>query len=132
MELNNLKPIGVGYLSFAILSAFLYDIGKVSIFPIMICVILFLLYFLINGIIKLRISKKWDWVDFTFLWGIPLLISLQILLLFGDSFKLYSLVFSTIVMFLLWFLAYRYKREGGVSFFIFMLSLVTGTFNSMF
>ena len=78
MEFENLNKIGLAYLIFAFLSSFLVDIGKISTFPILICVTSLLLYFLGIAIIKLGKTKIWDWVDFTFLLGIPILISLQV------------------------------------------------------
>jgi len=76
MEIKYLKRIGLAYLIFAYIAIFLVEIGKISSFPILIGVTLFLLYFLIHAIVNLRITKKRDWVDFAFLWGIPFLISL--------------------------------------------------------
>ncbi len=129
MQFKYLKPIGLSYIIITYFAIFLVEIGKISSFPIVIGVTLFFLYFLIQAIVDHGTSKKRDWVDFAFLWGIPFLISLQILLLLGNAFKTYSLVAFTIVMFLLWFLEFRYERKDGVSIFIFMLFLVTASFS---
>jgi hypothetical protein len=132
MEIKYLKRIGLAYLIFAYIAIFLVEIGKISSFPILIGVTLFLLYFLVHAIGNLRITKKRDWVDFAFLWGIPFLISLQVMLLFDNAYQTYALAAFIIVMFSLWFLDFIYERLEGVSIFIFLLSLATASFSSAF
>ena len=132
MEIKHIKPIGIGYFIFGVIAVFLSLFGKVSVFPIITGILIFMLYFLLKGIVVLFRSDDWNWTNLVILWGIPLLFSSQILLLLNDSFKVYALATFLIVMFSILLLNYRYKKETGIPFFILMQFLTIAAFNANF
>jgi hypothetical protein len=132
MGIKHIKPIGIGYHIFGVIAVFLSLFGKISVFPIITGILIFMLYFILKAIMVLFRSNDWNWTDFVILWGIPVLFSAQILLLLNDSFKVYALATFLIVMFGILLINYRYKKETGIPFFILMQFFTMGVFNANF
>jgi hypothetical protein len=132
MEVKHIKAIGIGYFIFGVIAVFLSLFEVISAFPIITGILIFMIYFILKGIVILFKSKDWSWVDFVIFWGIPFLFSSQILLLLNESFKFYSLASFLIVMFVILWLTFRYKKETGIPFFMLMQFLTIAAFNANF
>lgn len=127
-----LKQIGIGYFVFGILMMGLAFFDKISVFPVILGVLALMIYFIVNSFVALFKSNSGKWIDFGILWGISLLFSSQVLLLLSDSFKVYALVTSIIVIFFILFLSYRFKKQSDIPFFVFMVAATLGSFNLNF
>ncbi|MCM0041543.1 MAG: hypothetical protein NBV61_02135 [Algoriphagus sp.] len=128
-----LKPIGIGYFVFGHVMVLLSLLWKISIFPITLGILAFLIYFLVQSIRSLFASKQEGWaLNFLIFWALAVVLSMQLILVLTSLFQGFILAFSIGVLALLLFLAYRYRRETQLSFLVWVLLVTTGTFGLSF
>ena len=133
MNLMQLKPIGIGYFVFGHVMVLLSLLWKISIFPITLGILAFLIYFLVQSIRSLFASKQEGWaLNFLIFWALAVVFSMQLILVLTSLFQGFILAFSLGVLALLLFLAYRYRRETQLSFLVWVLVVTTGTFGFSF
>lgn len=133
MNLMQLKPIGIGYFVFGHVMVLLSLLWKISIFPITLGILAFLIYFLVQSIRALFASKQEGWaLNFLIFWALAAVFSMQLILVLTSLFQGFILAFSLGVLALLLFLAYRYRRETQLSFLVWVLLVTTGTFGLCF
>jgi len=124
-----LKSIGIGYFVFGHVMVLLTVLWKISIFPITLGVLVFIVYFLVQALRALFASKQEGWaLDFLIFWAIAVVFSMQLILVLTSSFRGFVLMVCFGVLALLLFLAYRYRRETQLSLFLLLLLVTTGTF----
>jgi hypothetical protein len=128
-----LKPIGIGYFVFGHVMVLLSLLWKISIFPITLGILAFLIFFLVQSIRALFASKQEGWaLNFLIFWALAVVFSMQLILVLTSLFQGFILAFSLGVLALLLFLAYRYRRETQLSFLVWVLLVTTGTFGLCF
>jgi hypothetical protein len=128
-----LKPIGIGYFVFGHVMVLLSLLWKISIFPITLGILAFLIYFLVQSIRSLFASKQEGWaLNFLIFWALAVVLSMQLILVLTSLFQGFILAVSLGVLALLLFLAYRYRRETQLSFLVWVLLVTTGTFGLSF
>ncbi len=133
MNLMQLKPIGIGYFVFGHVMVLLSLLWKISIFPITLGILAFLIYFLVQSIRSLFASKQEGWaLNFLIFWALAVVLSMQLILVLTSLFQGFILAVSLGVLALLLFLAYRYRRETQLSFLVWVLVVTTGTFGFSF
>ncbi len=132
MKIQNLKPIGICYIVLVFFSVFLYQIDKISVFPIITGIMFFLIYFVVKAFWTLATAKESRVIDFSILYGVAMLFAAQILFLLSDSLKTYALVGSIFVSLILLVSSYRLKTRSGLSLFIVLITLGTGLFSANF
>lgn len=133
MNLMQLKPIGIGYFVFGHVMVLLSLLWKISIFPISLGILAFLIYFLVQSIRSLFASKQEGWaLNFLIFWALAVVLSMQLILVLTSLFQGFILAVSLGVLALLLFLAYRYRRETQLSFLVWVLVVTTGTFGFSF
>jgi len=133
MNLMQLKPIGIGYFVFGHVMVLLSLLWKISIFPITLGILAFLIFFLVQSIRALFASKQEGWaLNFLIFWALAVVFSMQLILVLTSLFQGFILTFSLGVLALLLFLAYRYRRETQLSFLVWVLLVTTGTFGLCF
>ena len=133
MNLMQLKPIGIGYFVFGHVMVLLSLLWKISIFPITLGILAFLIFFLVQSIRALFASKQEGWaLNFLIFWALAVVFSMQLILVLTSLFQGFILAFSLGVLALLLFLAYRYRRETQLSFLVWVLLVTTGTFGLCF
>ena len=129
MNLMQLKPIGIGYFVFGHVMVLLSVLWKISIFPITLGILAFLIYFLVQSLRALFVSKQEGWVlNFLIFWALAIVFSMQMILVLTSSFRGFVLMVCLGVLALLFFLAYRYRRETQLSLLVLLLLVTTGTF----
>jgi|GEM_PF-2241897 hypothetical protein len=132
MTFKNLKPIGIFYFILGNIAIFSLLFELVPRYLIISGILIFMLYFLLKGLVSLFRSNVRYWVDFAILWGISLLLSAQVLFLLSDSFKVLSLVTFLTAMCSILILNYRYKKESDLPFFLLMQFLTMGSLSANF
>lgn len=133
MNLMQLKPIGIGYFVFGHVMVLLSLLWEISIFPITLGILAFLIYFLVQSIRALFASKQEGWaLNFLIFWALAVVFSMQLILVLTSLFQGFILAFSLGVLALLLFLAYCYRRETQLSFLVWVLLVTTGTFGLSF
>ena len=129
MNLMQLKPIGIGYFVFGHVMVLLTVLWKISIFPITLGILAFLIYFLVQSIRALFASKQEGWaLNFLIFWALAVVFSMQLILVLTSSFRGFVLMVCLGVLALLFFLAYRYRRETQLSLLVLLLLVTTVTF----
>ena len=129
MNLMQLKPIGIGYFVFGHVMVLLSLLWKISIFPITLGILAFLIYFLLQSIRALIASKQEGWaLNFLIFWALAIVFSMQMILVLTSLFHGFIIAVCLGVLALLFFLAYRYRRETQLPFLVWVLLLTTGTF----
>ncbi len=132
MKIKNLKNIGIIYTVFAVITVFLFEIDKISTFPIITGIMLFMLYFVGQAFLTLINKKDSSWIDFGTLWAIAIIFSFQMIFLISDSLKTISLVVTLIISLSLLFYAFRSKTKSELPVFIALLTMTTGLYSSYF
>jgi hypothetical protein len=124
-----LKPIGIGYFVFGHVMVLFSVLWKISIFPITLGILAFIVYFLVKAIRALFASKQEGWaLNFLIFWALALVFSMQLILVLTSSFRRFVLMVCLGVLAVLLFLAYRYRRETQLSLLVLLLLVTTGTF----
>ncbi len=132
MKIKNLKNIGIIYTVFAVITVFLFEIDKISTFPIITGIMLFMLYFVGQAFLTLINKEDSSWIDFGTLWAIAIIFSFQMIFLISDSLKTISLVVTLIISLSLLFYAFRSKTKSELPVFIALLTMTTGLYSSYF
>ena len=132
MKIRHFKQIGICYTVFATFSVFLYQIDKITVFPIITGIMLFLIYFVVKAFWTLAIEKESRLIDFSILYGVAMLFATQVLFLISDSLKTYALVGALFVTLILLVSSYILKTKNNLSLFVVLVSLVTGLFSANF
>lgn len=131
MKIKNLKTIGIIYTVLAAVSVFLFLIDKISIFPIITGIMLFILYFVGQAFVSL-LKKESSLIDFAILWSIAIIFSFQLIFLISDSLKTLSLVVTLIFSLTLLFYSFRSKTTRELTVFIGLLTMTTGLYSAYF
>ncbi len=131
MKIKNLKTIGIIYIVLATVSVILFLIDKISIFPIITGIMLFVLYFVGQAFVSL-LKKESSLIDFAILWAIAIIFSFQIIFLISDSLKTLSLVVTLIFSLTLLFYSFRSKTTRELTVFIALLTMTTGLYSAYF
>lgn len=132
MKIKNLKNIGIIYTVFAVITVFLFEIDKISTFPIITGIMLFMLYFVGQAFLTLINKEDSSWINFGTLWAIAIIFSFQMIFLISDSLKTISLVVTLIISLALLFYAFRSKTKSELPVFIALLTMTTGLYSSYF
>lgn len=132
MKIKNLKNIGIIYTVFAVITVFLFEIDKISTFPIITGIMLFMLYFVGQAFLTLINKEDSSWINFGTLWAIAIIFSFQMIFLISDSLKTISLVVTLIISLSLLFYAFRSKTKSELPVFIALLTMTTGLYSSYF
>ncbi|WP_075350017.1 hypothetical protein [Algoriphagus marinus] len=132
MKIKNLKTIGIIYSVFAVISVLLFDIDKISTFPIITGIMLFMLYFVGQAFLNLINKEESNLIEFGILWAIAIIFSFQMIFLISDSLKTLSLLVTLIISLSLLFYAFRTKTKNELATFIALLTMTTGLYSAYF
>jgi hypothetical protein len=132
MKIKNLKTIGIIYTVFAVITVLLFDIDKISTFPIITGIMLFMLYFVGQAFLNLINKEESSLIDFGILWAIAIIFSFQMIFLISDSLKTLSLLVTLIISLSLLFYAFRTKTKNELATFIALLTMTTGLYSAYF
>lgn len=132
MKIKYLKKAGIIYSVFALTTVFLFEINKISTFPIITGIMLFMLYFAFQGFLTLIKKEDSSLINFGILWAIAIIFSFQMIFLISDSLKTISLVVNLIISLSLLFYALRSNTKSELPVFITLLTMTTGLYSAYF
>lgn len=132
MKIKNLKTIGIIYTVFAVITVLLFDIDKISTFPIITGIMLFMLYFVGQAFLNLINKEESSLIEFGILWAIAIIFSFQMIFLISDSLKTLSLLVTLIISLSLLFYAFRTKTKNELATFTALLTMTTGLYSAYF
>lgn len=130
MKTKYLKYTGLFYNLYAFLALILYEIDKISIFPILVGIIFVAGFLSFKAFASIFKNSDPQWLDFGILWSCAIIVSLHLVILLSESFKTQA---SGIILFFiigLMILSFRLKMNSDLPIFLLLVLMITGLYKN--
>lgn len=126
MEFTYSKPIVTTYFLLAFISCVFFIAGKIGIFPIMLMITTFVVYFAVKAFQGFFQRGQHEIIPILIYWNIAVMLSLQVVLLFDNKFEYLVLCATMGILIFQLILIYRYKKPNEFILFNVLISMISG------
>lgn len=114
------------YFAFSIVNTFLFLIGVFGTMPMAIGLTGFVFCFSIGAVKNMLSGSSTKFSYAAVFWGIAILLSIQVVLLFDTGFKHMLLYVTTFLLILSVFIVYRFEMDKRLYLLLFLISQISG------